>query len=118
MPRKKRSNPGKTTLAQFILGLRDRDRVTFRQLAEVAGCSPAIVHAWSTGSLPCESITALKRLCEHYGVPLAVPLTGSPEKAQSAMPLDFFYREEEVFSGLARIQVMKLVERRKKGETV
>jgi hypothetical protein len=118
MPRKKRSDPGKTALAQFILQLRDRDHATFRQLAEVAECSPSVVHAWSTGSLPCESITALKRLCEYYGVPLAVSLTGSPEKGQSSVPLDFLYEEREVFSGLARIQITKLVERERKEETV
>jgi transcriptional regulator with XRE-family HTH domain len=113
MPRKKRSNSGRTVLAQFILRLRDREGSTFRQLAEVAQCSPSIVHSWSTGSLPCESITALKRLCEHYGVPLAVSLTGSPEKGQGATPLDFLYNEKEVFNGLARIKITKLVERAK-----
>ncbi len=118
MPRQKRSNSGRTVLAQFILRLRDREKATFRQLAEVAQCSPSIVHSWSTGSLPCESITALKRLCEHYGVPLAVSLTGSPEKGHRSVPLDFLYQEEAVFSGLARIQITKLVERQSEEEPV
>ena len=116
MPRKKRSP--RTSLAQFILDLRDRHKLTFRELGRIAGCAQSIVHAWSTGSLPCESVTALKSLCEHYGVPLAVPLTGTPERVPGVMPIDFYYREEEVFNGLARVQITKLVERQRKGEGV
>ena len=75
------------------------------------------IYAWTTGSLPCESITALKRLCEHYGIPLAVPLTGAPEKSRAPVSLDLLFREEEVFSGLARVQIVKLIERQKAGES-
>ncbi len=117
MPRKKRGS-NKTALARFILNLHDQQRKSYRSLAETSGCSVSTVHAWATGGLPCESITALKRLTEFYGVPLSVALTGSPENLVGPMLTSIQFREVEVFNGLARIQVTKLIERENGEELV
>ena len=79
--------------------------MTFREMARIAGCSTSTVHGWANGALPCESIGHLKQLCEYAGMPLAIPLTGTAEKAQALPDLTSAFSEGTRFDGYARIQI-------------
>ena len=105
--RKRRSPEGCTALSSFLKRL-VQGGTTVTELARIAQCAPSVVHGWTTGSFPCESIRNLKRMCDHFGVSLALALTGEMDAASRPRVEDFF-REERVISGYARIEVVRLI---------
>ena len=109
MPRKKRSSNWKNPLTQFLADLREKRQMTFREIAAVAGCSVSTVHGWANGAMPCESITHIKALCEHVGIPLSVALTGSKEKAGGSFHPSSFFDQEDLFDGYAQIKLIRLI---------
>ena len=69
MPRRKRTTGPKTPLSEFIRDLRQKRGLSLKEIAALAECAPSTVHAWSTGSMPCESFSNVKKLCDKVGLP-------------------------------------------------
>ena len=109
MPRKKRTQTA--PVAKFIRRLLKEKNLTARAIAEIAGCSPSIINSWSSGtSWPCEAVVHLKQLCEYFGEPLSVALTGEPEKKiKNTNDIDAMFDRVEAFDGYAQIRFVKLV---------
>ena len=110
MPRKKRvSTEG--PLSKFILKLVNEEKVSLKRLAEIAGVAPSVMQGWKDGATPCETLPALKKLCNHYGYALSFALTGTADEIDQPDPLKN-YIEDELFDGFARIKIMKLIPRK------
>ena len=109
--RKKRLSH-KTRLAECLRKLLEKERLTIKVAAGIACCPPSVLHGWLTGSYPAENIGGLKRLCDHFGVSLAVALTGEPDAATTALGFDALFEETDVFNGLARVRISRLTPRR------
>ena len=105
--RKKRKSH-ETRLSACLRGLMERERITIKAAAEIAQCPPSVFHGWLTGAYPAENIGGLKRLCDHFGIPLAVALTGQPDVPITAVGLAALFTEEDVFTGLARVKITRL----------
>src|SRR5690349_21744405 len=69
-----------TPLSLFLEKLLLENKLTIRSACEIAGCAPSVLHGWLCGSYPRETVSHLKRLCNHFGYSLAEALTGSPDK--------------------------------------
>jgi hypothetical protein len=83
--------------------------MTLKDMARITGCAPSIVHAWSTGSSPCESMISLKRLCDHVETSLSFALSGEEQKNYPLTSLQGIFFEEPLFDGYAKILITKLV---------
>ena len=63
--------------------------------------------------MPSETVTNLKKLCNHFGVSLSTALTGAPDEIDGATNgIADSFEEVEFFDGYARIKVYKLVQRK------
>lgn len=111
MSRRKRGSDWKNPLTRFLAELREKRRMTFREMARIAGCSVLTVHGWANEAMPCESVGHLKVLCEHVGVPLAVALTGARENV-GAFATSALFDQQELFDEYAQIKVVKLIPRK------
>ncbi len=74
MPRRKRIGNAKTPLSEFLRELRQKRGFSLKEIAALAECAPSTVHAWSTGSMPCESMPNIKKLCDRVGLPMEAAL--------------------------------------------
>lgn len=51
--------------------------MSLKQIAALAECAPSTIHAWTTGSMPCERMANLRKLCDGIGVPIEAALTAN-----------------------------------------
>ena len=113
MARKKRDIKKTTPLAAFLKKLEESKGVTTSKLAKIAGCSASVIYDWKDGSMPSETVSNLKKLCNHFGVSLSTALTGAPDEIEGSVKgIADNFDEVEFFDGYARIKVFKLVARK------
>ena len=70
MSRQKRIRGAKTQLSEFLQELRQKRGLSLKEIAALAECAPSTVHAWTTGSMPSEGLSNVKKLCDRVGVPI------------------------------------------------
>ena len=111
--RKRRESGQKTQLSRFLTDLLEKEKKTIREAARIAGCSPSVLSDWKHGGYPStpESMEYLRKLCSHYKYSLSFALTGHAETAVTEPNLSAHFIEELAFSGLAKIQITRLIPR-------
>ena len=112
MPRKKRIRNQQTPLEIFLKDLKEKRGITLKDMARIAECAPSTIHAWSTGSSPCESMMSLKRLCDHTETSLSLALSGEEQKNYYSPGVATGFLEEPFFEGYAKILITKLIPKR------
>jgi hypothetical protein len=112
MPRKRRPIRNETPLSKLLSEVMQRESLTIRDAAKVAGCAPSVLGAWLKGSFPgAETMPALKRFCTRYGVSLSVALTGEREQFSAQLSVDQMFGSADIFDGYLQVTIKRLIPR-------
>ena len=110
--RKKVESPFAANLAR---ALKERG-VTIKAASALAGVAANVVTGWTSGSVP-HDFAAVQRLARGLGIDFEVLLTGESSRlAAENLTLTDLFREERAFSGLFKIEAVRMVRRGRKSE--
>lgn len=114
MAAKKRKRAGPTPFAKILRNLMAEQSMSVRKAADIAGVGTSTIDNWRAGALP-EDYSAVKRLARGLGVSLSFILTGEEESERSPTVTEVFDDGGILFDGYAKINIQRLVPRKKKG---
>lgn len=110
MPRKKKVEASK--FSKILNELMFREKMTNIKAGRIAGVSSSTVSDWRQGASPSESIAAVKRLADHFGVSLSYLLLGEEQAGlatQKTKNGEIYIDGGEVLNGVYQLTLRKLV---------
>lgn len=87
--------------------------LTVRAVAEMAGVGHSVVQNWLTASSP-QDLQAVARLARTLNMSFKGLLLGETEAAQSQITAAEFFEEQDLFDGICRVKIQRLLPRKTK----
>jgi transcriptional regulator with XRE-family HTH domain len=108
-----KKNNGTETLpfGRALRALMQERHLTLKQVAELAGVSTSVVQNWLEGKAP-HDLKAVARLAQALGIGFKALLVGEPENIGSGSALSDLFQEQDLFDGLCKLSIKRLVPRK------
>ena len=87
--------------------------LTVRAIGEMAGVGPSVVQNWLTHSSP-QDLQAVARLAKALNMSFKGLLLGEAELSQSQPTLAELFEEQDLFEGIVKLKMQRLVPRKGK----
>lgn len=101
--------------ANLTRALKERG-ITTKAASELAGVAANVVTGWTSGSVP-HDFAAVQRLARALGLDFELLLTGETSRTDLRdLSLSEVFEEQKAFSGVYRIEAVRLVRRGRKDE--
>lgn len=85
--------------------------LSIRAAAKIAGVAPSVLSSWIAHGVSPSDLKVVKKLCDALDVSFTWILTGEPDKKTKRANVAEYFKEMEIFNGLARIAIHRLVPR-------
>jgi len=111
MPRKRKAT-GQLPFGDNLKSIMKERNLTLKEIGELAGVGISVVQSWIEKSAP-HDLIAVSRLAEKLGVPFKKLLLGVSETVDAATSIGELYDENDLFEGLCKVSIKRLVKREK-----
>lgn len=112
---KRKSGTNKLPFGKILKGVMQERGLTVRAVAEMAGVSPSVVQGWVTKANP-HDLQAVARLAQALGMSFKALLLGETESIGKAAAVSDLFLEQDLFDGLCKVSIKRLVPRVKEDE--
>ena len=85
--------------------------LTVRAVGEMAGVGASVVQNWLTNSSP-QDLQSVARLARTLNVSFKGLLLGEAESAQNQVTAAEFFEEQDLFDGICRVKIQRLLPRK------
>jgi len=107
---KKRKGTDALPFKDILAAMMSERNLSIQQVAQLAGISKSVAQGWLSGATP-HDLAAVSRLAKALGTSFKSLLLGESEEETGATSVAELFSEVELFEGLCRVSIRKLVPR-------